>query len=120
MIFKLCLYVLVCIIMLIVNFGGMVCISLGTSPDTSVNRPSTGAGPRGGPQRESYRASNELKPLIVGASLLGSVDYTSHAFPPGWKPLRFNSTSDHYVRHSGVLDAQFGLADGGGRLFGFV
>ncbi|PVI08350.1 hypothetical protein DM02DRAFT_621234 [Periconia macrospinosa] len=68
MIFKLCLFVLVCIIMIIINVG----------------------------------------------------DYTSYAFPPGWMPGGYKTTSNQFTRHTGVPDTEFGLSGGGGRLFGLV
>lgn len=78
-VFKLCLFVLVCVLMLVVNVGG--------------------AGPRIG----SYRGN-----------------YTTMAFPPGFKPAGFNSTSDIAIPGSNVSDAQFGIPGAGGRLFGFL
>ncbi|KAF2634637.1 hypothetical protein P280DRAFT_413354 [Massarina eburnea CBS 473.64] len=77
MVFKLCLFVLVCILMLIVNTGGM------------------------------FFTSHLL-------------DYTTHAFPPGFKPAGFNSTSDHFMKTSNVPDTEFGLSGYGGRLFSFL
>ncbi|KAF1961896.1 hypothetical protein CC80DRAFT_463405 [Byssothecium circinans] len=79
MVFKLCLFVLVCILMLIINAGG--------------------AGTRQG----SYRGN-----------------YTTHAFPHGFKPAGFNTTNDNLIQVRGVPDTEFGLPGPGGRLFGFL
>ncbi|KAF1964189.1 amino acid transporter [Bimuria novae-zelandiae CBS 107.79] len=77
--FKLCLFVLVCILMLVINVGA--------------------AGQRTG----SYRSN-----------------YTTMAFPPGFKPAGFNSTSDALIRTEGVPDTHFGIPGSSGRLFGFL
>lgn len=77
--FKLCLFILVCVLMLVINVGG--------------------AGERTG----SYRGN-----------------YTTMAFPPGFKPTGFNDTLDALIRGSGVPDTQFGIPGASGRLFGFL
>jgi amino acid transporter len=77
--FKLCLFILVCILMLVINVGA--------------------AGKRTG----SYRGN-----------------YTTMAFPPGFKPTGFNATSNDLVYGNGGPDTQFGISGSGGRLFGFL
>ncbi|KAL1605164.1 hypothetical protein SLS60_004707 [Paraconiothyrium brasiliense] len=77
--FKLCLFILVCILMLVINVGA--------------------AGKRSGPYNGNY---------------------TSMAFPPGYKPIGFNGTSNEPVDGKGTTDAQFGIPGPGGRLFGFL
>lgn len=78
-VFKLCLFILVCILMLVINVGG--------------------AGPRSG----SYRGN-----------------YTTMAFPPGFKPTGFNASSETLISGEGVPDTHFGIPGPGGRLFGFL
>ncbi|KAF2875146.1 amino acid permease-domain-containing protein [Massariosphaeria phaeospora] len=57
----------------------------------------------GGPRQTSFRSN-----------------YTSHAFPPGWKPIGFDSTNEPRLFSTGVSDTQFGVAGPGGRLFAFL
>ncbi|KAL5438880.1 hypothetical protein PMIN05_005597 [Paraphaeosphaeria minitans] len=77
--FKLCLFVLVCILMLVINVGAV------------------------GRRIGSYRGN-----------------YTTMAFPPGFKPTGFNSTSNNFLHEKGVADTQFGIPGSGGRFFGFL
>lgn len=77
--FKLCLFILVCTLMLVINAGA--------------------AGRRTG----SYRGN-----------------YTTMAFPPGFKPAGFNATSNDLLYGKDVPDTQFGIPGSGGRVFGFL
>ncbi|KAK7181055.1 hypothetical protein DPSP01_003596 [Paraphaeosphaeria sporulosa] len=77
--FKLCLFILVCILMLVINVGA--------------------AGRRTG----SYRGN-----------------YTTMAFPPGFKPTGFNASSDDLLHGKDTADTQFGIPGSGGRVFGFL
>lgn len=77
--FKLCLFVLVCILMLVINVGAV------------------------GKRTGSYRGN-----------------YTTMAFPPGYKPTGFNATSEVVISGQDIPDTQFGIPGPSGRFFGFL
>lgn len=48
------------------------------------------------------------------------IDYTTNAFPPGFKPLGFNSTVEHSIHSRDTPDTELGIPGSSGRLFGFL
>lgn len=49
------------------------------------------------------------------------IDYTTHAFTPGWKPTGFNSTVDIPLLRNGYVDDEsLGIPGSAGRLFAFL
>ena len=113
--FKLCLLVLVCILMIVVNTGGIYIQK--RSHDLHNLTCSLAVGPR----TESYKASVfSIRKIASVAADLYTLDYTSHAFTPGWKPVGYTNVTERSVSMSGVDDSHFGINDSGGRFFAFL
>jgi amino acid transporter len=53
-------------------------------------------------------------------ALTRTVDYTTHAFTPDWKPIGHDNTNADPLALTNVSDDAFGMSGPGGVLFAFM